>query len=205
MVGKRGFLNDGFLKVLHFIVAILVYRGALGQPDDGQNVNKDRCLCLEKIADKLRLPVSLVNANDGSNRIFIAEQYGAVNVFYPNGTKLDEPLIDISSRIGKLPTVSEEGVGDITFHPDFASNGLFYMLFSTPDKKKGIDHHSNLGEFKISAKDVNKADPDYFRLLLKFPEPGWAHNAEKVGTLRVFFLMLRLINVTTSPLRLHSV
>ena len=156
--------------------------GPAPSPEQIQNLNVNGCLCLEEIANDLRLPVSLVHANDGSNRMFIAEQYGAVNVFYPNGTKLDDPLIDISSRIGPLPKVSEEGIGDIAFHPDFASNGLFYVLFSTPEKAKGVHHYSNLAEFKISAKDVNKADPDYFRLLLKIPEHGWTHNAEKVGT-----------------------
>ena len=185
MYGKNSHLFGNNFKIIHLVVTILTFFGGIrGQPDSAQNVNKDGCLCLEEIANKLRLPVSLVNANDGSNRIFVAEQYGAVNVLYPNGTKLDEPLIDISSRIGGLAKVSEEGVGDIAFHPNFASNGLFYMLFSTPEKKKGVDHYSNLGEFKISAKDANKADPDYFRLLLKFPEQGWAHNAERVGIFR---------------------
>ena len=183
MFGKKSLFQGRLIKIIQLTVAILAFLGrSLGQPDNGKNINTDRCLCLEEIADKLRLPVSLANANDGSNRIFVAEQYGAVNILFPNGTKLNEPLIDISERIGKLAKVSEEGIGDIAFHPDFASNGLFYMLFSTPEKKDAADHYSNLAEFRISANDVNKADPDYFRLLLKIPEAGWKHNAEKVGT-----------------------
>ena len=195
MFGKKSFFEGRLIKIIQLTVTILaVLGGSVGQPDNGKNINKDRCLCLEEIADKLRLPVSLANANDGSNRIFVAEQYGVVNILFPNGTKLNEPLIDISERIGKLAKVSEEGIGDIAFHPDFASNGLFYMLFSTPEKKENADHYSNLAEFKISANDVNKADPDYFRLLLKIPEAGWKHNAEKVGnywsrSYKTFFML----------------
>ena len=138
------------------------------------------CLCVEEIANGLRLPVSLVHANDGSNRIFVAEQYGVVNIFYPNGTKLPEPFINVSSKIGKLPDVSEEGITDIVFHPSFKSNGLFYMQFSTPETDGSVDHYGNLFEFKVSATDINKADPDYSRLLLRISQPFWAHNANEV-------------------------
>ena len=145
----------------------------------------DGCLCVEEIANGLRLPVSLVHANDGSNRIFVAELYGVVNIFYPNGTKLPEPFIDVSSRMGKLAKVSESGLTDIVFHPNFKSNRLFYMLISTPVTNKYVDHHSNLLEFKASATDENKADPSYSRLLLRFPQPFWAHNSNEVMKLFV--------------------
>ena len=140
----------------------------------------DRCLCLEKFAEDLRLPVSLISAYDGSNRMFVAEQFGQVHIFYPDGTKLPEPFVDISSRIGKLPKVSEEGLADIAFHPNFRLNGLFYILFSTPGKDE-VDNYSNLAEFKVSTTDINKADPGYFRLLLQIAQPNWPHNAEKVS------------------------
>ena len=158
----------------------------------------DGCLCVEEIANGLQLPVSLVHANDGSNRIFVAEQHGVVNIFYPNGTKLPEPFIDVSSRIGILPRGSETGVADIVFHPNVKSNGLFYMLFSTPEKNKYVDHQSNLVEFKVSATDENKADPDYSRLLLRIAQPKGSHNANQVVKVFLFciytlFLLRRYI------------
>ena len=145
----------------------------------------DGCLCVEEFVNGLELPVSLVNANDGLNRIFVAEQKGVVHIFYPDGTKIPEPFIDVSSSTGDLGKKSSAGLTDIAFHPKFRANGLFYMLVSTPTKKtKYIDHYSNLFEFKVSATDKNKADPDYSRLLLQFDQPGPTHDANKVMTLR---------------------
>lgn len=138
------------------------------------------CLCLEELAKDLKLPVSLVHANDGSNRLFVAELYGVVHIFHQNGTMLSEPFIDIRSRIGPLAKISEEGIGDIAFHPNFKSNGLFYMLFSTPTTITEVNHYSNLAEFRVSGNDANKADSGYFRLLLQIPQPHWPHNADKV-------------------------
>ena len=146
----------------------------------------DGCLCVEKFADGLQLPVDLVNANDGSNRIFVVETNGIASVYYANGTKLPEPLIDVTEKIGDLGKVTESGLTSLAFHPNFKSNGLFYALISTipKPKLKGVNHYSNLFEFKISATDINKADPNYSRKLLTFVQPMWSHNADQV---RVFF------------------
>ena len=146
----------------------------------------DGCLCLEKFADELQLPIDLVHANDGSNRIFVAEIKGIASVYYANGTKLPDPLIDVTEKIGDLGKVTESGLSSLAFHPNFKTNGLFYALISTKQKptQKGVNHYSNLFEFKISATDINKADPNYSRQLLTFVQPMWSHNADQV---RVFF------------------
>ena len=142
----------------------------------------DGCLCVEEIANGLELPVSLVNANDGSNRIFVGELKGVVYIFYPDGTKLPEPFIDVSSLSGYLGKKSVQGLTNFAFHPNFRTNGLFYMLITTPAKKKkaGVDHYSNLFEFQISPTDKDKADPNYSRLVLQFDQPGKGHDAEQV-------------------------
>ena len=141
----------------------------------------DGCLCVEEFANGLQLPVELVHANDGSNRKFVVELKGIVNVYNANGTKLPEPLIDVSAKTGHLGNIAESGLTSMAFHPKFKYNGLFYMLVSTKSNQEGIDHYSNVFEFKISASDKNKADPNYSRLLLKFGQPVWTHNADQVN------------------------
>ena len=148
----------------------------------------DGCLCVEKFTDGLQLPIDLVHANDGSNRIFVAELKGIANVYYANGTKLPDPLIDVSENIGDLGKVAETGLTSLAFHPNFKSNGLFYALVSSQSKPKvkGVSHYSNMFEFKISATDINKADPNYSRKLLTFVQPAWPHNADQVRVLFEF-------------------
>ena len=140
----------------------------------------DGCLCVEEFANGLQLPVELVHANDGSNRKFVVELKGIVNVYYANGTKLPQPFIDVSAKTGDLDKSAESGLTSMAFHPNFKYNGLFYMLVTTKSNQKGIDHYSNLFEFKISDYDKNKADPNYSRLLLNFDQPVRTHNADQV-------------------------
>ena len=156
----------------------------------------DGCLCVEEIASDLELPVSLVNANDGSNRIFVAELKGVVSIVFPDGTKLPEPFIDVSSMSGYLGKYSNEGLTDIAFHPNFRANGLFYMLVTTPAKTKGIHHYSNLFEYKSSTTDKNKADPNYSRLVLQFDQPGPSHEADQVMTFLIVFFVYALLKET---------
>ena len=138
------------------------------------------CLCVEKIASKLRMPLFLKNANDGSNRLFIGEQIGVIHIYYTDGTKLKKPFLDISSRVKKMTSI-EQGMTGMAFHPNFKSNGYFYVYFSTPKGKSKVNHFSNVGEFRVSSKDVNKADPDYFRLILQIPQPYSVHNGGEVN------------------------
>ena len=141
----------------------------------------DGCLCVEEFADGLHLPVDLVHANDGSNRIFVAELNGVVYVYHANGTKLPQPFMDVSATTGHLPATSEYGLTSLAFHPNFRANGLFYALVTTESKSEVFSHYSNLFEFKISTTDRNKADPNYSRLLLNFEQARYTHNADQVN------------------------
>ena len=72
--------------------------------------------------------LSLKNAGDGSNRLFIVQQNGIVRVVAADGTLLPSPFVNISSLV--TTNASERGLLDIAFHPEFAVNGLFYLHYS---------------------------------------------------------------------------
>ncbi|MEW8547863.1 MAG: PQQ-dependent sugar dehydrogenase, partial [Candidatus Thiodiazotropha sp.] len=169
----------------HFIQNSFIERRLFSRPENKARVKKRaaddvNCLCVEKIASKLRMPVFLRNANDGSNRLFIGEQIGVIHIYYPDGTQVKEPFLDITSRVKKMTSI-EQGMTGMAFHPNFKSNGYFYVYFSTPKDKSKVNHYSNVGEFKVSSKDINKADPDYFRLVFQIPQPKGVHNGGEVG------------------------
>ena len=164
------------------------------------------CVCVEEFANGLNLPVLFVNANDGSNRIFVGELKGVVHIFYANGTKLPDPFIDVTSRVEKLDKVTESGLSSMAFHPNFTSNGLFYMVVATKTKyfDRNVNHYSNLFEFKVSATDGNKADQNYSRLLLKFDQPVSAHNMDQVTIHFDRTLSLAITSTTSYPVKFFS-
>ncbi len=129
---------------------------------------------LVKVADGLFDPVNVASANDGSGRLFIVERFGRVLIVDGDGTLLEEPFLDVSSLI--LTTGSEQGLLGLAFHPDYASNGLFYVNYT--DARAVGDQF--IVEYKVSEDDPNVADPDSARALFSIDQPYRNHNG---GTL----------------------
>ena len=75
-------------------------------------------------------PLEYIQPGDGSNRVFVVEKSGKIIVFDNNpqvtSTKV---FLDLSSRVDSSST--EKGLLGLTFHPNFAQNGLFYANYTT--------------------------------------------------------------------------
>lgn len=89
---------------------------------------------LQPLVTKLNLPTVLKTAilpGDSVERLFIATQIG--EIFYI-GAGVIETFLDIRSRVLELGASSggydERGLLGLAFHPDFFSNGLFYLHYS---------------------------------------------------------------------------
>ena len=89
---------------------------------------------LRPLASKLNLPTVLKTAilpGRSGERLFIATQVG--EVFYIENGIL-EPFLDIRPRILQLGASSggydERGLLGLAFHPEFNSNGIFYLHYS---------------------------------------------------------------------------
>src|SRR5687767_6822781 len=72
----------------------------------------------------LSSPVDI--ANDGSSRLFIVEQTGSIRI-YDNGVLLATPFINLTSRIA---CCGERGLLSLAFHPQYSSNGFFYVYYT---------------------------------------------------------------------------
>ena len=81
-------------------------------------------LTLLPIADGLTAPVFLT-APAGDARQFIVERNGIARVV-SNGTVLTTPFLDIRDRVN---FVGERGLLSIAFHPQYATNGRFYVYY----------------------------------------------------------------------------
>lgn len=126
-------------------------------------------LTLEEVATGLERPVSIVNAGDGSGRLFIVLQEGRVLVH--DGTRLlPAPFLDISPLVS---CCRERGLLDIAFHPSYADNGLVFVSYTE------TSGDSVIARYKVSA-DPNRADPGSAEVLLSVAQPYGNHNGGQI-------------------------
>jgi glucose/arabinose dehydrogenase len=87
-------------------------------------------LQLKFITSGLSQPIGIVNAGDGSNRLFIVQRRGVVRVV--NGTSLQgAAFMNISSRVSQ--SGSERGLLGLAFDPDFETNRRLFVYYTQPD------------------------------------------------------------------------
>jgi glucose/arabinose dehydrogenase len=118
-------------------------------------------------------PIVLTHAGDGSNRVFVADQWGAIYVFdnKPDATSA-ALFLDVRDRVHYQDNQNEEGLLGFTFHPQFKENGEFFLYYTTQDAA----HTSVISRFKVSKDDPNRADPSSEEELMRIPQPFWNHN-----------------------------
>src|SRR4030095_7048326 len=129
---------------------------------------------LKLIASGLKGPVGLASPDDGSERLFIIEQTGAVRII-KKGQLLEKPFIDLASKLDELNSFySEKGLLGIAVHPEYKSNGKFYLYYSVSTATKGMDHKSVIAEYTVSSNtDIANTTP---RTILEIEEPESNHN-----------------------------
>ncbi|HEY7138723.1 MAG TPA: PQQ-dependent sugar dehydrogenase [Methylomirabilota bacterium] len=144
---------------------------------------------LQAVADGLTAPLNLVSPPDGTKRRFITEQIGVIKILMPDGKILDEPFLNIQHRIvSQHAFFDERGLLGLAFHPDFKSNGRFFIAYSgllpgdsTNDKLLWYSHTNYVAEYRVSKTDPNKADPTYERIVSKIDWPQFNHNGHWIG------------------------
>ncbi len=121
----------------------------------------------------LRL-LELTYPKDGSNRLFAASQYGEIWAF-ENRSDVTKShlLLDLRGKVYdfKKPGANEQGLLGLAIHPNFESNGYFYVYYSHATEKKSV-----VSRFTISKDDPNKADPDSELILMEIDQPFQNHN-----------------------------
>jgi len=120
---------------------------------------------LEPIISSLTNPVAITHAGDGSGRLFITEQGGRI-LIYDGSELLPAPFLDISAL---LSTGGERGLLSVAFHPDYASNGHFYVNYTN------TDGHTVIARYTVS-NDPNLANPASAITVLTIVQPYSNHN-----------------------------
>ena len=126
---------------------------------------------------RIKLPVVITNAGDGSDRLFVASQYGKVFVMTEDPeTKDPKVFLDIEKRVRYIDRENEEGFLGMAFHPKYKENGYVYVYYTQYQENNRFPRTSVLARFTRSKDDADKLDPDSEEILMKLEQPFWNHN-----------------------------
>lgn len=123
----------------------------------------------QKVVSGLNQPEGIVNAGDGSGRLFIIEQAGLVRIL-KSGALLPAPYLDISDKVS---CCGERGLLGLAFHPQYAKNGFFYVDYT---EKANNQLYTVIARYNVSSSDPNQADPSSELRLLQIEQPYQNHN-----------------------------
>ena len=129
------------------------------------NINAQDDLELMELASGLNLPVDITHAGD--DKLYIVEKTGSIKVF-ENGGLLPVDFLDISSKV--YSNQDETGLLGLAFHPDFATNRIFYVNYMSSSSK------TRISKFMANFTDPNTADPNSEEILMELDQPFANHN-----------------------------
>jgi hypothetical protein len=109
--------------------------------------------------------------NDGTNRVFVLQKNGLVLVFANSmSTSQMTTFLNLSATVN---TNGEGGLVGLAFHPEYASNGRFFVYYTTTVDEQFV---SRVSEFQVSS-DPDVADPASEIIRLQVAQPGFYHNS----------------------------
>ena len=122
-------------------------------------------LGIERFADGFEALTFVTNAGDGSGLLYAVEQRGVIWTLDAEGVVGEAPFLDMSERV---TSGGEQGLLGLAFHPDFASNGRFFVDYTATNGDMVV------AEFGLGAD--GDGDPGSERRLLDISDPFPNHN-----------------------------
>ena len=154
-----------------FILFCIVSSSAFAQPNIGLS---------PVISSGLSAPMQLVNAGDGSKRVFIVQKAGSIRV-YDSSFQFLATLLTVPN----ITSSGERGLLSMAFHPDYKNNGFFYVYYTNAAGDLEISR------YRISTNDANVADPASKAILITIPHPTFSnHNGGELHFDKAGFLYL---------------
>jgi glucose/arabinose dehydrogenase len=115
------------IKTQALALAVLVALLAGSRADDAASPAFGAGITLTPfISSGLTSPVGIVSPGDGSGRMFVVEQGGDIEVYSSAGSHLGT-FLDVTTLITQS---SEQGLLGLAFHPDYDSNGFFFINYT---------------------------------------------------------------------------
>ncbi|WP_437715802.1 PQQ-dependent sugar dehydrogenase [Sorangium sp. So ce448] len=125
-------------------------------------------LKLTEVVNGFDRPLHVTSEPADASRLYVIEQVGRIRLV-KNGALQDEPFLDITGLVTPVDTGydDEKGLLGLTFHPDYAENGRFFVYFNA--RRQGdVATGLTLMEFSRSPSNpdvaVAESKRSYFRI-----------------------------------------
>ena len=115
----------------------------------GNCVSAQPQVAFVQVMQNLSKPIQIRDPNDGSNRLFIAQQAGQIRIL-KNGVLQPKPFIDLKNVVKYSTNI---GLYSIAFSPDYATSRNFYVLYVS----KVLPQTTVLARYKTSATNPDSA------------------------------------------------
>ncbi len=124
-------------------------------------------ITLQPFVTGLSSPLLLTNAKDGTRRLFIVQQGGIIKVVQ-FGSNTPSDFLNITS---KVVSGGERGLLGLTFHPQFATNGYFFVNYT-----RAGDGATVIARYKTTDATNTLGNPNSEKILLTIAQPFSNHN-----------------------------
>ncbi len=125
----------------------------------------------------------LATSPPGDRRLFVVDQVGLIRIFHHDAgaaeTLVTAPFLDLSADAsGPVRFGGENGLLGLAFHPQYATNGQFYVFYTTttPPLTPGNSQRDVLATCKVSATNPDVADVTTCSEVLSIPDFASNHN-----------------------------
>ncbi len=123
-------------------------------------------------------PVAIVSPPDETNRLFIVEKAGRIQVITNLANPVLSTFLDIRTRVNPM---SEGGLLGLAFHPGYLTNRQFFVFYTLDTvTAAGSGFHNRVARFEIDPLDPHRALPDSELPLITQYDQAGNHNAGDV-------------------------
>jgi glucose/arabinose dehydrogenase len=150
-----------------FIAAFWLLAGQIGIELTARTVHAAANIALSRVAGGLVEPLYVVQAPDATNRLFVVERRGRIQIVV-NGAVQPTPFLDIESLVAN--DGSEQGMLGLAFHPNYATNGFFYVYYTANN------WDNTLVRYRVMSGDPNRADLNTRTQLFAIQDDFTNHN-----------------------------
>lgn len=168
-VAGHGSILFGLLAVM----AVPLVGCAMSGPGEAQNGNVALNVAFDNLA--FTRPVDLQHAPGREGELFVVEQQGRIHVFdrdpSVSGTTV---FLDIRDKVNDRS--NEEGLLGLAFHPNFASNGYFYINYTATGPRRTV-----VERYRVSDDDPDRADANSASVVIEIEQPYGNHNGGQVS------------------------
>lgn len=131
----------------------------------------------------LSQPMQIVNAGDGTGRYFVVHKGGLIKCYDKDFNFLSDFL-----TVTNITSSGERGLLSMAFHPDYKTNGLFYVYYT--GNESGKVGALTIARYKVSTGNANLADVASKKIVLEILHPRTNHNGGQLHFDQAGYLFL---------------